>query len=143
MAARGLTGSDIRVNRAGIACSGEVCAKFWDPTKLDFLMSVCVEASVLGNSREDRVIIIARKDELGVEVRRRKEVIKSTRLGRNEYPSTELDSMQLASWLLRVYSDGRYTTPAFELIEPEPSLGDACKPSVESEGLRQLHLLDV
>jgi hypothetical protein len=111
LAPHGLSQADIRVNRAGSAVSGEVCADYWNP---DTLRGVWVEIGTTClahlSGRQDGVSILARwrtyKAEPATRSRRKQRpAIKSD--GPNQWLSPEFNSLELAQALLKIYDPER------------------------------------
>jgi len=104
---RGLTRSDVRINRAGMAVSGEVTADYWNP---DTLRGVWVEISAtclsLLSGRKDGVSILARwrtyKAESATRGKHRKQLAHQAE-GPNQWLSPEFDSQQLVMAVLNIY----------------------------------------
>jgi hypothetical protein len=107
LARHSLTQSDVRINRAGMAVSGEVTADFWNP---EARRGVWVEISTtclsLLSGRQDGVSILARwrtykGDPIGRSKHRKRSAHQAE--GPNQWLSLEFDSQQLAAALLRIY----------------------------------------
>jgi hypothetical protein len=106
LARRGLTQSDVRINRAGIAVSGEASANCWNPITM---RGVWVEISTtclsLLSGRKDGVSILSRwrtyKAEPAGRGKRRKRPAHQDE-GPNQWLSPEFDAEQLAAALLEI-----------------------------------------
>jgi hypothetical protein len=115
LAALGLgESSEIKPNPAGIAVSGEVWVHFWNPQTPGFCVTCWIAESVMG-TREDRVLITARKDEWKQEHDRKKLRWRTGRLGVNRSVPTRLNSKELARVLFDIY-----TTGDFMLLDKPP-----------------------
>ncbi len=107
----GLTQSDVHVNRAGIATSGEVCADYWNPHTLRGVWVEIGSTSLTHLSgRQDGVSILARWRTYKAEPARRgrrKQRLATKSDGPNQWLSPEFNSLELAQALLRIYDPER------------------------------------
>ena len=108
LASAGLSDSQVSVNQAGIAVSGDVWAHFWNANDPGFCITCFITASVLG-VRPDHVMITARKDEWKERPGRKKKATWSAgRMGVNRDIPTALDSRALTDVLEQIFLTGDY-----------------------------------
>jgi hypothetical protein len=107
LARRGLTQLDVRINRAGMAVSGEASADYWNP---DTMRGVWVEISTtclsLLSGRKDGVSILTRwrtyKAEPAGRGKPRKRPAQQAE-GPNQWLSPEFEAERLAAALIEIY----------------------------------------
>jgi len=108
---RGLPDSQVSVNQAGIAVSGDVWSHYWNAHDPGFCGTCFITASAIG-LRPDRVIITARKDEWREEKGRKKKTAwRAGRLGVNRDVPTDLEGHTLAEVLAQIFATGDFTAP--------------------------------
>ncbi len=104
----GLTQSDVRTNRAGVAVSGEVTADFWNPeTGRGVWLAVSSAGLSFLSGRQDGVAILARWRTYKAKPTGRSKYQKRLSFqseGPNQWLSPDLDSQQLATALVKIYS---------------------------------------
>lgn len=96
----GLTESEINVNPGGMAGSGDVYAHFWNPQLQDEMLYCSIGASFVGHGRQDRLMILARKEERIIEKSRRG--WRTGQMGANQWIDPGQNSLQLTATLLKI-----------------------------------------
>jgi hypothetical protein len=106
LARQGLTQSDVRINRAGMAVSGEASADYWNPnTMRGVWVGISTTCLSLLSGRKDGVSILSRwqtyKAKPAGRGKRRKRPAHQDE-GPNQWLSPEFDAEQLAAALLEI-----------------------------------------
>lgn len=99
----GLTKSEININTGGIAGSGDVSARFWNPEKPTTMVYCTIGSSSLGHGRKDGLIILARQEEAVMEDKKKnKRGWRTGSMGPNQWIDPAHNSLELAGALLDV-----------------------------------------
>ena len=117
----GLTEMSLHTNRGGVAGSGDVTAHYWAVGSSEAAY-VHIASSCLGTDRPDRVIILARVEQITkINKVKGKPLVRVGKMGFNQYPRVADDASTLARYLAKLLglkiSEVRVETEV-EVIKP-------------------------